>query len=269
MRVISVTNQKGGVGKTTTAVSVAAGLARKGHSTLLIDLDPQGHATEHMGVRSLNNQTQPSVLEVLQGTIPLNKALVPTYLPNLQLLGANIRLGQFNQFHPAGKQFTLKKAFTEDIFEKYKFVIIDCQPSLSLLTLNALTAADEVILPVQAEFFALDGLSQLIITLKDVQTKLHPKLQVLGILLTMFDNRNRLSSEVHNELKKNFGGDIFNTVIPRNVKLAEAPSFGKSIFEYDQYSSGGKAYEALCREILTKIESTTSMESAPNRVLRV
>jgi chromosome partitioning protein len=173
----------------------------------------------------------------------------------LYILPANLRLGLYNQNSPQGKQFSLKQAFDEEILSQFEFVIIDCQPSLSLLTLNALTSADFVLLPVQAEFLALDGLTQLVVTLREVQSKLHPKLSVLGILLTMFDSRNRLSGEVQNELKKNFGKDLFETVIPRNIKLAEAPSFGKSVFDYDSFSSGAKAYFNLTTEILTKVNN--------------
>jgi chromosome partitioning protein len=251
--VISVTNQKGGVGKTTTAVNLASGLAHLGKNVLLIDFDPQGHATEHLGGRTLKNPELPTVLEALTQQMPVRNCIYQSYIPKLKLLGSNLRLGQFNQMPPVGNQFKLSEILTQDVHQEFDFIIIDCQPSLSLLTLNTLTAADYVLLPVQAEFFALDGLSQLVITLKDVQTKLHPKLQVLGILLTMFDARNRLSTEVYNELKRNFGGDIFETVIPRNVKLAEAPSFSQSIFEYDRFCSGAQAYGNLCNEVLTKV----------------
>lgn len=252
--IISITNQKGGVGKTTSAVNLASGLARKGYRTLLIDFDPQGHATEHLGLRAESEKYQKSILKVLNDHQSLEQNLVNSHEECLDLLPANLKLGLFNQNNPLGRQFTLKQSFVPEFIDKYSFVIIDCQPSLSLLTLNALTVADYVLLPVQAEFLALDGLSQLIVTLREVQTKLHPKLSVLGILLTMFDSRNRLSSEVYQELKNNFNQDLFSTVIPRNVKLAEAPSFGASIFKYDPSSSGAKAYGDLCNEVLTKLK---------------
>lgn len=251
--VISVTNQKGGVGKTTTAVNLAVGLAELGYRTLLIDLDPQGHAGEHLGMRQIA-LNQATILEVLQQQASLKQVIQKSSTENLYVVGANVRLGQFNQNPPQNQQFILRQAIDEQTHQAFEFIILDCQPSLSLLTLNALTAANQVLLPVQSEFFALDGLSQLVITLKDVQSKLHPQLKVLGILLTMFDPRNRLSAEVYQELKNNFGKDIFDTVIPRNVKLAEAPSFGKSIFQYDQHCSGAKAYKLLAREILTKLQ---------------
>jgi len=251
--IISVTNQKGGVGKTTTAVNLASSFARSGLRTLLIDFDPQGHATEHLGAREFSEKNQLSVLNILENKHLITANVVATYQQNLFLLPGNLRLGSYNQNSPQGRQFALKEALSQEILDKFPIIIIDCQPSLSLLTLNALTAADYVLLPVQAEFLALDGLSQLIVTLREVQTKLHPKLSVLGILLTMFDSRNRLSGEVYNELQKNFGKDLFTTVIPRNVKLAEAPSFGKAIFDYDPNSSGAKSYQQLLQEILTKL----------------
>jgi len=250
---ISVTNQKGGVGKTTTAVNLASSFAKRGIRTLLIDFDPQGHATEHLGAREYSEKNQISVLNILENKHLVTSNIMATYQPNLFLLPANLRLGLYNQNSPQGRQFNLKEAITPEVLEKFPIILIDCQPSLSLLTLNALTAADYVLLPVQAEFLALDGLSQLIVTLREVQTKLHAKLSVLGILLTMFDSRNRLSGEVYNELQKNFGKDLFASVIPRNVKLAEAPSFGKSIFDYDPNSSGAKSYDLLVDEILTKL----------------
>jgi len=252
--VISVTNQKGGVGKTTTAVNLSAALAHLGNRVLLIDFDPQGHSGEHLGVKTISDTAGPkTILEALQKEKNLPSVTYPSYLPNLWVVPSNLKLGQFNQNPPAGNQFALKNLIDSETPEKFDYVIIDCQPSLSLLTLNALTACEYVLLPVQAEFLALDGLSQLVLTLKEIQTKLHPKLKVLGILLTMFDRRNRLSSEVKNELEKNFRNDLFQTVIPRTVKLAESPSFGRSIFEYDPNSPGAEAYQMLADEIIHRI----------------
>lgn len=248
--IISVVNQKGGVGKTTTSSNLSAALAKSGFRVLLIDFDPQGHSSEHIGIRAEQGKT---ALEVLEKEKPIAGCIYPSYIPNLWVLPATLKLGQFNQNSPIGRQFSLKEAMNKEVREKFDFVIIDCQPSLSLLTLNALVTSDKVLLPVQAEFLALDGLSQLIVTLREIKTKLHPKLSVLGILLTMFDRRNRLSSEVKDELEKNFHDDLFATVIPRSVKLAESPSFGKAIFDYAPDSSGSDAYKQLCHEVLKKL----------------
>lgn len=256
--VISVVNQKGGVGKTTTAVNVSAALAKFGFKTLLIDFDPQANSTEHLGVKKPNQvKTTTSVLHEEEHILACAKQ---TYLKNLWVLPTDLSLGQFNQKPPAGNQFALRKAVDERVHDSYDFVLIDCQPSLSLLTLNALTSSDRVLLPVQAEFFALDGLSQLILTLKEVKTKLHPKLSVLGVALTMFDSRNNLSGEIKAELTKNFGNDLFETHIPRSVRLAEAPSFGKSIFEYAPGSSPANAYQQLASELIQKIQEYEEIE---------
>jgi chromosome partitioning protein len=251
--VIAITNQKGGVGKTTTTVNLSAALANLGKKVLIIDFDPQGHSTEHLGVKNLFDPIQETILEVITNKKTLLSVVVPTYLPNLWIAPSNLRLGQFNQHNPIGKQFVLKNAISQEDSQKFDFILIDCQPSLSLLTLNALTTSNKVILPVQAEYLALDGLTQLILTLKEVKQKLHPTLSILGILITMFDRRNKLSSEVKTELEKNFGSDVFRSHIPRSVRLAEAPSFGKTIFDYDPRSEGALAYYNLAREVLDKL----------------
>jgi chromosome partitioning protein len=245
---ISITNQKGGVAKTTSSVNLASALVTFGFRVLIIDMDPQGHAGEHLGVKK-----EETVLEVLTKQTNIRNHIVHTYKINLDCLPSNLQLGQFNQLNPAQFQHSLQECISE-IKDEYDFIIIDCQPSLSLLTLNALIASDFVILPVQAEFFALDGLSQLVYTLKEIQSRLHPNLGVLGILLTMFDRRNRLSLEVRNELTKNFSEALFKTVIPRNIKLAEAPSYNQSILEYDKYSAGADAYKNLAKEVIRKLK---------------
>jgi chromosome partitioning protein len=248
--VISIVNQKGGVGKTTTSVNLSAGLARLGYKVLILDFDPQGHSTEHLGIEVESSKT---ALEVLEDEKTLKASIYASYIPSVWVLPATLKLGQFNQNTPVGRQFSLKNSLDEDMHKKFDYIIIDCQPSLSLLTLNALVASDKVLLPVQAEFLALDGLSQLIVTLREIKTKLHPKLSVLGILLTMFDKRNKLSSEVKEELEKNFEDDLFSVVIPRSVKLAEAPSFGKSIFDYAVDTPGCIAYDALAKEVVSRL----------------
>ncbi len=256
--IISVTNQKGGVGKTTSSVNLAAALAQLGYIVLLVDLDPQGHSGQYLGVKVLPDPVngQITILEALENKRTLEGCIYNTYLPNLFVIPSNLRLGQFNQNPPLGRQFNLRQALSKSPEVKnFDFVIIDCQPSLSLLTLNALTASDSVLLPVQAEFLAMDGLTQLILTFKEIQAKLHPKLKVLGILLTMYDKRNRLSFEVRSELDKNFGQDLFDTFIPRSVKLAESPSFGKTIFEYDKNSPAAQAYKSLAEEVLARVKA--------------
>jgi chromosome partitioning protein len=253
VKIISVVNQKGGVGKTTTSVNLGAALAELGNRVLIVDLDPQGHSTEHLGLKIEKDRT---ALELLNKEKDLTSLLYASYFSNLWVLPANLRLGQFNQNSPIGRQFALREGLTFQIKDRFDYIIIDCQPSLSLLTLNALVVCDKVLLPVQAEFLALDGLSQLIVTLKEIQTKLHPKLSVIGVLLTMYDKRNKLSFEVKSELEKNFRQDIFQTVIPRNVKLAEAPSFGKTILDYAPTSPGSFSYRDLAKEVLEKFEKS-------------
>lgn len=259
MIVVSITNQKGGVGKTTTAVNLAAALSLLDLKCLIIDMDPQGHVGQHLGIQIEQMEDQDFFFDTysfLEKKVKLVECIYSTNFENLFCVPANNMLAKFNQNNPNKTQFRLREILSK---EKLKpsldldFVFLDCQPSLSLLTLNALTTSNLVLIPVQAEFLALDGLSQLLLTFKDIKTRLHPKLQILGILLNMFDKRNLLSEKVRQELNKNFGQEIFQSVIPRSVRLAEAPSFGQTIFEYAKNSDIANSYQKLAQEFLQKV----------------
>ncbi|MFZ6036421.1 MAG: ParA family protein [Patescibacteria group bacterium] len=248
-KVISIVNQKGGVGKTTTAVNLAVYLARQGKYVLLVDLDPQGNASSGLGVdyRQVEQGiyhplvTEVSIKEVIQPTTVDGLSLAPA---TADLAGARVELVGLER-----REHRLHTA-TLEVRNDYDYIIIDNPPSLCLLTINGLVAADEVLIPVQTEYYALEGLGQLLQTVQLIQERLQPNLQVLGAVMTMYDDRNRLSQDIFNELYKYFPNKIFRTVIPRNVKLAEAPSFGKSIFHYDKRSPGAKAYERLAKEFI-------------------
>lgn len=244
--IVAVTNQKGGVGKTTTAINVAYNLAKLGRTVLLVDFDPQGNATSGLGVekRSLTR----TVIDVLDGQTGLVDCVVATKHKGLHLLPSTPQLANAEvELANADHKFTrLKQALERN---SYDYIIIDCPPSLSLLTVNALIAAQYVLLPVQAEFYALEGLGQLLETMKLVR-KVNPDLELLGVVVTMMNSRTTLSTQVHAEVLKHFPGKVFKTVIPRNVRLAEAPSHGLPVGAYDRWSKGARAYKALAREIL-------------------
>lgn len=245
----AVVNQKGGVGKTTTTVNLAAYLATFGKKVLLIDIDPQSNASVGLGVdRSQVNQCLYNV--IVEG-VPINETIIKSNIANLDVLPSTPRLaGAEVELVSMELRETRLKTALATIKDSYDLLVIDCPPSLSLLTVNALTAADEVIIPIQCEYYALEGISQLTHTLELVRESLNPALKIRGIVLTMFDPRTLLSSQVADEARKYFGSKVFQTVIPRNVRLAEAPSFGQPIIFYDPGSKGAEAYENLCREVL-------------------
>lgn len=248
-KIISVSNQKGGVGKTTTALSLSAALGVLEKKVLLIDMDPQSNATSGLGVDS--NEATLSSYDLIIGNAKASNIVIQTSSPNLDLIPAKIDLVglEIEIVNESSREYLLKNAL-EKIKEKYDFIIIDCPPSLGLITLNALTCSNSVIIPIQSEYFALEGLGKLLNTIKGVQKVHNPNLSLEGILLTMFDSRLRLSNQVKQDVKKHFGNIVFNTIIPRNVSLGEAPSHGESILMYNATSKGSKSYLKFAQEIV-------------------
>ncbi|MFU8812838.1 MAG: ParA family protein [Balneolaceae bacterium] len=250
-KIISIANQKGGVGKTTTAINLAASLAAIEHSTLIVDIDPQSNTTSGLGIepKTVTN----SIYEVMVGGVDITDAIRETELSFLNLVPAHINLvgAEIEMVDRHERERILSKAL-QPVRDQYDFIIIDCPPSLGLLTINALTASHAVLIPVQCEYFALEGLGQLLNTIKIVRQHLNPKLEIEGVLLTMYDTRTRLSNQVADEVARYFDDRVFKSVIARNVRLAEAPSFGKPAILYDATSVGAKNYLALAREIIQK-----------------
>ena len=250
-KVIAISNQKGGVGKTTTCVNLAASVSIMGKTCLLIDLDPQGNSTSGLGIEKKELQTnvyhvilgQSSFIEIIQSTKIAKLFIAPT---NIDLVGLEVEFIKIKN-----KEYKLKNAIAE-IKYKYDFIFIDCPPSLNILTINALTAADSVLIPLQCEFYAMEGITQLFSTINEVKKKLNFDLTIEGILPTMYDIRNNISSQVIEEARNYFSDYVFNTVIPRNVRLSEAPSYGKPVLLYDKESKGSISYLKLANEILSK-----------------
>lgn len=260
-RVISIANQKGGVGKTTTTINLAAALAASEFKVLLVDADPQGNSTTGLGVDKSPERS--TLYQVLLREVPIREAIVATSFEGLfivptdqNLVAANLDLVDSDE-----REIRLKTAL-DSLADEYQYILIDCPPALDLLTLNALVASHSVLIPIQCEFFALEGISQLIDTVDRVKESFNPDLAIEGVLLTMYDDRTNLTKQVENDLREFFGSEVFKTVIPRTIRLAEAPSFGQSILSYDPRSRGAEAYIQLAKEILAHEQTRTRTEPA-------
>ena len=260
-RILAISNQKGGVGKTTTAINLAAGLADQGQKVLLVDLDPQGNASSGLG--HPRNVCTMGIYDALLGFRSVDSVRMPTTLETLELVPATRDLvgAEVELVDEPGRERLLRKAL-DSVRDEFDWILIDCAPSLGLLTVNALTAADRVLIPLQAEYYAMEGLGELLRTVAAVKKSLNPDLRREGILLTMVDTRNRLCREVVEQTREVFGEDVFETTIPRNVRLGEAPSYGRSIVEYDRRSTGAAAYLELASELLRRQPASNAAQEA-------
>lgn len=250
--IVAIINQKGGVGKTTTAINLAAYLSRRGRTILLVDADPQANTTSGLGVPKTPNVV--TLGDILMGREVAENGIIKTKIPGVSLLPAHASLAsvEMDLANLTGRETKLKLALRN--LAGYDYILIDCPPALGLLTINALTSADQVLIPVQAEYFALEGLSQLLQVMQQVKQSLNPELELLGVVLTMFDKRTGLAQQVQSEIHKHFENKLFKTVIPRNVRLAESPSHGLSIMEYDKWSKGARAYKSLAKEVDQRVQ---------------